>query len=235
MANILAFDIEASNLNADFGIVLTFGFKFVGRGKPTVLNILDYRTSDGDLIKAEKKLLKDVTAALLDSDCWLSHFGSTGLYDLNFINSRLIYHNLPVLPTATHPQIDTWKIAKKYLKLRNNRLITISEFLGTEDEKDAIKPEAWLRALGGNRAAMDVIVEHNRRDVLVLEEVYNRIKPLMADHPSVAKMDGREGCPTCGENKLQKRGVHVTRTRRYQRYQCQSCGGWTKDSKSLKP
>jgi uncharacterized protein YprB with RNaseH-like and TPR domain len=227
---ILSWDIEASGLNADFGIVLCVGFKEVGKGKPEVLNILDYRDASGDLIKAEKRLLKDVSARLLDSDVWLTHFGTW--YDINFVNSRLIYHRLPIIP-PNYNHIDTWKIAKNRLKLRNNRLITISEFLGTEDEKNAIKPEQWIRAIGGHRSSMDYIVEHCRRDVLVLEEVYGLLKPLVLDHPNRGLIDGRGGCSVCGEHKLQKRGYHVTRTRKYQRFQCTSCGAWSKGTKPL--
>jgi uncharacterized protein YprB with RNaseH-like and TPR domain len=225
--NILAWDIEASNLAADFGIVLCVGFKEVGVGKPEVLNILNY--AGKDLIAKEKKLLKDVSAKLLTADVWLYHFGM--YYDLPFINTRLLYHNLPILP-PNFSAIDTWKISRNRLKLRNNRLITISEFMGTEDEKNAIKPEQWIRALGGHSPSMDYIVEHCRRDVLVLEEVYNRLRPLVLDHPNRGLVDGRGGCSVCGEAKLQKRGFHITRTRKYQRYQCLSCGAW---SKSVKP
>lgn len=226
---ILAWDIEASSLNADFGIVLCVGFKEVGKGKPQVLNILDY-AHGGDLIKAEKQLLKDVTKRLLDSDVWLTHFGTW--YDINFVNSRLIYHKLPIIP-PNYNHIDTWKISKNRLKLRNNRLITISEFLGTEDEKNAIRPEQWIRAIGGHRQSMAYIVEHCRRDVLVLEEVYDRIKPLVIDHPNKALFDGRGGCAICGGNKLQRRGSHVTRTRKYHRYQCQDCGRWSTGTKPI--
>lgn len=225
--NILAWDIEASNLAADFGIVLCVGFKEVGVGKPEVLNILDY--AGKDLIAKEKKLLKDVSAKLLTADVWLYHFGM--YYDLPFINTRLLYHNLPILP-PNFSAIDTWKISRNRLKLRNNRLITISEFMGTEDEKNAIKPEEWIRALGGHRTSMSYIVEHCRRDVLVLEEVYNRLRPLVLDHPNRGLIDGRGGCSVCGRERLQKRGFHITRTRKYQRYQCLSCGAW---SKSVKP
>lgn len=225
--NILAWDIEASNLSADFGIVLCVGFKTVEGRKPEVFNILDY--SKGDLIKAEKQLLKAVSEKLLSADVWLTHFGTH--YDIPFINSRLLYHQLPVLP-PTFSHIDTWKISRNRLKLRNNRLITISEFLGTKDEKNAIKPEQWLRALGGHKASMDYIVEHCYRDVLVLEEAYLRLRPLVLDHPSRGLVDGRGGCGVCGGKTLQKRGYHITRTRKYQRFQCQDCGAW---SKGLKP
>lgn len=228
---ILAYDIEASNLAADFGIVLTFGSKIVEHDEPVeVLNILDYAGADGDLIRAEKQLLKDICKRMLDSDVWLGHFST--YYDLPFLNTRLLYHKLPVLP-ANYSQIDTWKIARNRLKLRNNRLITISEFLGTEDEKNAIRPEQWIRALGGHRPSMDYIVEHNRRDVLVLEEAYLRLRPLVLDHPNRGLIDGRGGCSVCGAERLQKRGYHVTRTRKYQRYQCRECGSWSKGTKPL--
>lgn len=227
---ILTWDLECSGLSADFGIILTAGFKEVGKGKPEVLNILDYRDQSGDLIRAEKRLLKDISKRLLDCDVWLTHYGTW--YDVVFVNSRLLYHRLPILP-PNYAHLDTWKIARNRLKLRNNRLITISEFLGTEDEKNAIKPEQWIRAMGGHRPSMDYIVEHCRRDVLVLEEVYERLKPLVLDHPNRGLVDGRGGCGVCGEHKLQKRGFHITRCRKYQRMQCQACGAWSKDPKPV--
>jgi uncharacterized protein YprB with RNaseH-like and TPR domain len=228
---IRAYDLECSGLNADFGIILTFGSKIVGEGnKVEVLNILDYRDGTGDLIRAEKRMLKDISERMLNSDVWLGHFST--YYDLPFLNTRLLYHKLPTLPSG-FPAIDTWKVARNRLKLRNNRLITISEFLGTEDEKNAIKPEQWIRALGGHKASMDYIVEHNRRDVLVLEEAYERLKPLVSDHPNRGLLDGRGGCSICGGTRLQKRGVHVTRTRKFQRYQCRDCGTWSKGTKPI--
>ena len=228
---ILSWDIEASGLNADFGIVLCVGFLEVGKTKAEVLNILDYVDEDNfDLIRAEKLLLKDVSTRLLDCDVWLTHFGTW--YDINFVNSRLIYHRLPILP-PTYSHIDTWKISRNRLKLRNNRLITISEFLGTKNEKDAIRPEQWLRALSGHRSSMNYIVGHCRRDVKVLAEVYNRIKPLVIDHPNKGLLDGRGGCSVCGAKRIQSRGTYVTRTRKYQRYQCQKCGAWSKGTKPI--
>lgn len=195
-----------------------------------MLNILDYVDRSGDLIKAEKRMLKDACEIMLDSDVWLGHYAC--YFDIPFLNTRLLYHNLPVLP-ANFALIDTWKISRNRLKLRNNRLATISDFLKTLDEKNAILPEQWLRALGGHRASMNYIVEHNRRDVLVLEEVYMRLRPLVLDHPNRGLVDGRGGCSVCGSEKLQKRGFHITRTRKYQRYQCQKCGAWSKGTKPI--
>ncbi len=203
----------------------------MGDGKKVeVLRIDDYFDESRDLIKAEKRMLKDISARMLDSDVWLYHFGM--YYDLPFINSRLLYHRLPTLP-ANFAAIDTWKISRNRLKLRNNRLKTVQEFLQLDDEKNAIKPEQWIRALSGQRRAMDYIVEHNRRDVLVLEQAYMRLRPLIIDHPNQGMVNGYGACGTCGEDKLQKRGFHITRTRKYQRLQCQACGSWSKDPKPV--
>jgi uncharacterized protein YprB with RNaseH-like and TPR domain len=98
---ILSWDLECSGLNADFGVILCCGFLEVGTKKAEVLNVLDYIDGEFDLIKAEKKLLKDITKRLLDCDVWLTHFGTW--YDINFVNTRLIYHRLPILPPNIQP------------------------------------------------------------------------------------------------------------------------------------
>ena len=225
---ILAWDIEASNLSADFGMILCVGYKVVGEGRPRVLSILDYNETNP--LRAEKRLLKDISAVLLSADVWVYQFGM--YYDLPFVNSRLLYHGLPVLP-PNFPAVDTWKVSRNRLKLRNNRLVTISEFLGTKDEKNPIKGEQWIRALAGHRPSMGYIVDHCRLDVLVLEEVYLRLRPLVLDHPFTGR-GGPGKCATCGGRRLQYRGYHLTRTRKYRRFQCQSCGKWDHDKTPVK-
>lgn len=225
---ILSWDIEATNLSADFGMVLCVGFKEVGTGKPTVLSLRDFPYEETNPIKAEKHLLKALSKVLLDADMWVYQFGK--YYDLPFINTRLLYHKLPTLPT-NFPHVDTWQISKNHLKLRNNKLVTISEFLGTREEKNAILPEQWIRALAGHKASLDYIVEHCRRDVVVLEEAYLRLRALDPKHP----FHGRPGaCRVCGKpGPFQYRGFHRTAARVYRRFQCQQCGAWDHDRKAV--
>jgi hypothetical protein len=119
-------------------------------------------------------------------------------YDLPFINTRLLYHNLPILP-PNFSAIDTWKISRNRLKTRNNRLITLSEFMGTDDEKNAIKPEQWIRALGGHQHEHGLHCRALSTGCVGVEEVYNRLRPLVLDHPNRGLVDGRGGCSVCGE------------------------------------
>lgn len=216
-------------MSADFGIILCAGFRDVDKGKTVVMSIRDY--PEKDPIRAEKLLLKDISKRLLEADVWVAHFGK--YFDTVFLNTRLLYHGLPTMP-PNFPLIDTWRTARNQMKLRNNRLVTIQDFLKLKNTKNAILPEQWIRALGGHEPSLKYIEEHCRRDVDVLVDVYQALKPLMLDHPNKGLMDGRGGCGVCGSESLQKRGYHITRTRRYQRYQCQKCGSWSKSTKPLK-
>ena len=227
---VLAWDIESSGLAANFAVIICVGFKEVGGKKAEVFSTLDY--DETDILKAEKLLLKDVSERLLDCDIWLTHFGT--YFDIPFVNTRLMYHKLPILnPSFNH--IDTWKISRNRLKLSNNRLVTIQNFLKLDSEKNAIQPMMWLKALGGHRPSIKYIVDHCKRDVDVLAETYERLKPLVLDHPSAKLLDGRDGCGVCGAGpgRQQKRGFRVTRTRKYQQYQCQGCGHWTRGTKPV--
>jgi len=222
---IVAWDLECSGLNADYGIILCAGFKTVGEGKAKVISITDFPLYEKDPTN-DRELVKAIYNELLKADVWLTWFGT--YFDIPFINSRLLFHGLPTLP-GNYPHIDGWKTAKHRLKLRNNRLVTVQDFLGLDTEKDAVKGPVWIKAMSGHKPSLRYIIEHCRKDVKVLEEAYNRLRPLIIDHPH-RDTDGTE-CPVCGEGRLQKRGFHITRTRKYQRYQCQSCGVWSKDRK----
>jgi hypothetical protein len=69
---------------------------------------------------------------------------------------------------------------------------------------------------------MAYIVEHCRLDVLVLEEVYQRLRPLILDHPI---MRARGVC-RCGSKRVRYGGYHRTTARVYRRFQCLECGKW---------
>lgn len=226
---LISWDLETSNLNADYGVILCAGWKVVGEGRPHIISIRDFPLYEKDPTN-DREVLKALSDVLLTADCWLTWYGT--YFDIPFLNTRLLYHGLPIVP-PNHAHIDGWKTSRNRLKLRNNRLNTVQDFLGLANEKDAVKGPIWIRAISGDQRALRYIESHCRKDVLVLEEAYERLKPLIIDHPGhgIATKDG--ACPNCGSTHLQKRGFHLTRTRRYQRYQCQGCGAWAKGAKPL--
>ena len=69
-------------------------------------------------------------------------------------------------------------------------------------------------------------------DLATLEAAHD-LRPLIVDHPHKGLVSGKSGCPVCGSVKLQKRGFHVARTRKFQRFHCQQCGAWSKGSTAV--
>ena len=79
--------------------------------------------------------------------------------------------------------------------------------------------------------------KYNRQDVIATEKVYLRLRPWIENHPNIGAYKGSDQplCPKCGSGKLQAQGFRVLQQGRYQRYQCQECGGWSRGKEMLIP
>ena len=192
----------------------------MGENKVYCKGISDYGRFERDRVN-DVEVIKELSAALLKADAHVTWYGT--YFDIPYLNSRRIKHGLPPLPQIPH--IDGWYIAKKKLKLHSNRLASVSAFLGLEN-KTPILQAHWLRAAAGYSASIKYVKDHNKQDVVVLEQAYEKLRALTTNHPNTSLL-GRPGCPICGSNSLLLRGFNVARTTVKQRYQCRDCGGWS--------
>lgn len=223
-------DIEATNLNANFGFVLSVAVKDLGEDKVRVYSIDQYPSFKHDPTD-DRALLKDACEDLSDAGAWVTWYGQR--FDVPYINSRQILHQRAPMPQVPH--IDGWRIAREKMALNSNRLASVSTFLGVQ-EKTPLNGPIWVRASAGHKPSLKYIVEHNVQDVIVLEEVYRRIRPLISNGPNLALLETGgsadavpgNACPICGEGRVVRRGFGIAKTGRYQRYQCNGCGGWSK-------
>jgi transposase-like protein len=74
--------------------------------------------------------------------------------------------------------------------------------------------------------------EYNKNDVVILEQVYDSIKPWIKGHANYSVFHGNLVCPTCGGSSHQRRGYAVSSAGKYARYQCKDCGTWFRSNKS---
>jgi hypothetical protein len=165
---------------------------------------------------------------LSQADILVHHNGDK--FDKRYLDTRILAHGLdPLPPLAT---IDTYKVAKQKFLFNSNKLDYIGQFLKL-GQKLPTTPGLWMRILRGDATAIPEMVAYNAQDVRLLEDVYHALQGHIPKHPHTTVYDGTSGCPRCGSSKLQSRGVHRARTSTYQRYQCQSCGGWTRSRLSV--
>lgn len=211
--------------------MLCFGWKWEGEESIQVVSLADFdpgcpcchrlsRPED------DQTLLLAIEPIFLEADAVVTWYGQR--FDEPFLNTRRLFHGLRPLPPVPH--IDGWRTAKYKLKLHSNRLVSLQEFLLLDAHKTPISPPQWQAAKGGDLAALTYIIDHCKADVEVLAQTYARLKPFVAGHPSVPLIEGvtLPACPKCGSTHLHKRGSQVAKTRSYDRYQCQTCGAWSR-------
>lgn len=214
---VLFLDIEASDLQADIGHILCIGYKWAHEKKPHVISLLDY---PGAKLNDDSKLLAAFEPIYNEADVVVYHFGE--YYDLPFIQTRRLIHNMKRLPTCS--SVDTWRIARNTMKFGSNRLERLLQVLKCPFKKTSVDLAIWSDARVGIASAFKYIVDHCRLDILVLEWVYNKIKTMSPVHPAMYLSKEEKVCKLCGESAVRRHGVRATQTGRYYRLLCEECG-----------
>lgn len=217
MARILIFDIEATNLNANFGYVLCIGYRWYGTKTTTVLSITNCNsfkkdpTNDLELIEKFRKVWEK-------ADIVIAHYGKK--FDIPYLNTRLLIHGRTRLPET--PIVDTWQACKYQLKLNSNRLDSLIAAVGCPIKKTHLSGPIWVKASAGDKPSIKYVVDHCRADVDALHYCYHKIKGLINQHPTV--QDKPEQCTACSGSHFRNLGWRRTATRVYRRYICLGCG-----------
>lgn len=155
-------------------------------------------------------------------------------FDHKVLNGYVMEHGME--PLGNTQTIDTLSIARSSFRLTSNRLGYLANLLGLPGKLDT-DMGLWTRCYFGEAAALREMRRYNIRDVVVLEEVFHRIKPYAKTLPRLwdAADIRQEFCPYCGEKPTGKKGrkkdgYHRTKVNTFQRYRCLACGrryrGW---------
>jgi uncharacterized protein YprB with RNaseH-like and TPR domain len=166
------FDLEASSLNADFGVLLCAVVKAPGK-RPVVFrgDVLnpDWQAKRSD----DRVLVANLVEHLNTFDIWVVYNGLK--FDLPFLRTRLARWGLPPLPARK--LLDPYQLVRNKLKLSYSSLQSVAA-LARVGRKEGLDGNVWLRAsLDGDTKAMDRIVAHCVNDVRLLEKVCGIVKP----------------------------------------------------------
>lgn len=164
-------DIETSGLQADYGYIFSYCIKKYHE-KEIVKNTVTPEEIHGGVF--DKRLMVDFIKDCDKFDKFITHYGT--LFDIGYLRSRAIYHQLDFPRFQELKHVDTYFMAKSKLKLHSNSLRSICNFFGIEAKGHPMTTRVWNNATAGNQKALDYILVHNIEDVESTEKVYDKLK-----------------------------------------------------------
>lgn len=200
--------------------MLCFAAKWIGRPGVT------FRSEFHD---GKQAMLDRIHAMLSEADCVLHYNGDQ--FDMKHLHREFLQAGMD--PPAPSLSIDLLKEVRRNFRFLSNKLENVSQVLGLEGKVEHSGFSLWRDCMAGDASAWARMREYNRRDVTLLEDLYNVLLPWIRTHPNLSLIDGTpvDGCPRCGSEDYQRRGVRLTGSSVYQRFKCNRCRGFFRAAK----
>lgn len=202
--------------------VLSFSYKWLGEKTVYVKALPDYKLYKKDP-ENDRDLMVDLHALMSKAHICIAHNGDD--FDSKKANTRFIIHKMS--PPEPYRSIDTLKVARRFFKFSSNKLDDLANYLGIGRKVQTGGKKLWFDCMDGVKSAWAKMKQYNKQDVVLLEQVYLRLRPWMSQHPNLGVFSDEEvSCPKCQSTHLQSRGKAITNSGTHNRFQCQDCGGW---------
>ena len=161
---------------------------------------------------------------LEEADAVLTFNGDS--FDLPTLNREFLKYGLA--PPAPYRTIDLLRVAKRRFRFASNKMDHLAGELGLERKISHSGHDLWIKCMESDKAAWKEMRAYNIQDVVVLEQLYEKMLPWIDTHPNYGLyIDSKEPvCTNCGSDHVQSRGIQHNKTLSYQRFQCSDCGTW---------
>lgn len=172
-----------------------------------------------------RMMLKRIHNLLNEADAVIHYNGKS--FDIPTLNKEFLLYGFA--PPAPYKQIDLINTARSQFRFTSNKLDYISQRLGLGKKTDT-NFQLWIDCMNKDPVAWKQMEKYNKNDVVMLEALYNKLRPWIKNHPNYALYQSETiCCPHCGESDFQKRGYSYTSVCRYARFRCNACGTWFRD------
>lgn len=175
-------------------------------------------------------MAENIHELLCEADVVLTYNGMK--FDLPTLNKEFLMQGLT--PPSPYQQIDLLKTTRRQFRLASNKLDYVAQQLGLGAKTQHKGHELWIGCMNGDKESWKVMEEYNCNDVVLLESLYERLKPWVKSPPNQSLYTANLVCPSCGGKGYRMEGKAYLASGIYQRYSC-SCGHWFRDTKSIAP
>ena len=180
----------------------------------------------------DSRIVKDLWKLFDEADMVVAHNGRK--FDVPKMNSRFLVNGLN--PPKPYYIIDTLQVAQKQFGFASNKLDALAVYFGYPRKLDT-DFTLWSKCLEGDKESLDYMLEYNKQDVVLLEEVYLKLRPWIKNHPNVGNYLNMETnvCSTCGSDNVSliEDKWYYTSVNKYHLYRCNCCGAISRGRKSV--
>ena len=195
--------------------ILTYSAKWLGNP-----NVVSSRITEPE---NDKKIIEELHQLFNEADLVVAHNGNK--FDNGIMNARSVFHGMQ--PYAPVKFVDTLQIAKKNFRFPSNSLDSLAQYLGLGQKVKHSGFDLWKRCMNMEDEAFAEMLEYNEMDVILLEQVYLKLRAWDAKAPNlnVYFNDDVSRCPCCGSHHLNLIDkLSYTQQSAFSTYQCKECG-----------
>jgi RNase_H superfamily len=236
MVNILYFDIEsAPNVGYSWGkweqniidftqesYLLCYAYAWNDE-KVKVVSLTDF---EGYVPHStnDKALTQSLWELFEKADIIVAHNGNK--FDIKYANKRFIENGL--VPPSRYRTIDTLLVARNKFNFNSNKLDDLGKYLKLGRKVETGGFDLWLGCMKGDEKAWAKMKKYNKQDVVLLREVYYRLRSWMNNHPNlnIYETSDKPTCAVCQGTHLHKKGQEIRNNTIVHRWKCQNqeCG-----------
>jgi hypothetical protein len=173
-------------------------------GEKTVYN-LDWNVKK----QCDKSILQKFIPILDQADEIVAHNGDG--FDIKWIRTRALAHSLEM--RDYYNSIDTLKACRYYFNLPSNKLGEVAKYFKLDAKGDPGGLSTWIDIIENkDPKALKRMIDYCNQDVVVLEKVFNKIKPYIKPKSNYAVLNNGERyeCPECGTSDIRLTKTYVT-------------------------
>lgn len=209
--------------------LMSFSWRWADEKKTNCLALPDFPLFKRNPFD-DSRLVKELWKIFDEADLIVAH-NLVG-FDAPKANSRFILNGLK--PPAPYKMVDTLLIARKHFKFNDNKLSSLCTSFGFGGKMDTGGFKLWLKCMQGDMTSWARMKKYNVQDVVLLEKLYNHLRPWYPEHPNISLASGdTNACPACGSNRVEQRGWRFLKSYKAKRYVCLNpkCGRWSTGSR----
>ena len=178
-------------------------------------------------------VVKALYEAFMQADIVVAH--NLNKFDMKMFKARLLMNGFTSMPKQVRA-VDTLRIVKSQFRFASNKLDDLGDLMDIGRKKEHVGIKLWIDCGDGVESALQDMLEYNKEDVTLLENLYLVVRSFDEQAPNLAVYynDDLARCRVCGSSHVHSTGNLVyTNLSAQEEIKCDNCGALSKTRKNV--